>query len=112
MDYGGNPIGDDVRTFITEDSQPFPAVRPGAVDKTVKVLMRKLGRPKGAFEWSITGSLGYNISEEYRDPALLFQDPSTVHDSELILKNKLGEWVDFIIVTEVSLQTGEKLFMS
>ena len=100
MDFAGHPLGDDVHSFISEDSKPFPAVVPARhSDSTFKVVLKKLGRPYGAYEWTMTGKVGYNMSQEHRDPPMLFQDPSQNPDDELILKTSQDDWVDVIMVT-------------
>ncbi|KAI5370376.1 Putative multicopper oxidase, type 1, multicopper oxidase, copper-binding, cupredoxin [Septoria linicola] len=98
--YGGKPLSSEVRSFVSEDSRPFPAAKPAEhADATFKLRLKKLGQPYGAYEWTQTGHLGYNISHEHDSPALLLQDPSQITSSELILKTQLGDWVDLVLVT-------------
>ncbi|KAK3713673.1 Multicopper oxidase ctb12 [Vermiconidia calcicola] len=101
IDFAGQPVGEDVRSFISENSHPFPSISPDRnPNSTFKVVLKKLGRPYGAYEWTLTGKAGYNISREQTNPPLLFQTPSEVPGNELIIKTKIGEWVDVIMVTE------------
>ncbi|KAF2172654.1 multicopper oxidase [Zasmidium cellare ATCC 36951] len=102
IDFAGHPLNKDVVSFIPEDTKPYPAVCPKQrADKTFKILLRKLGRPYGAYEWTMTGKHGYNMSRERTDPPLLLQNPNDIsRDEELILKTNKDEWVDIIMVTE------------
>lgn len=101
IDFAGHPLSKDVLSFIPEDTEPFPAVRPKQrADSTFKILLRKLGRPYGAYEWTMTGKHGYNMSREQTDPPLLFQQPTNISSHELIITTKKHAWVDIIMVTQ------------
>ena len=101
MDFAGHPVDSQVKSFIPEDSQPFPPVTPNRhSDRTFRVILKKLGRPYGAFEWTLTGQRGYNMSREQTDPPLLMQHPSRTPDNELIIQTNKNEWIDVIMVTE------------
>lgn len=101
MDYSGRPTREGVRQFSEAGSHPFPPVRPAlSANKTHKLLLRKLGQPYGAYQWSLSGVSGYNMSEEDVTPPLLLQKPGEVPSTDLILKTNKGEWVDMILEVE------------
>ena len=101
MNYAGQPLSNKLRKFDELIARPYPPLRPAfKADRTHKFLVRKLGEPYGAYEWTLTGHQGYNMSEEDRAPPLLFQNPNKLNSSELILKTKKGEWVDLILEVE------------
>lgn len=101
VDFAGHPLSATVRSFIPENTIPFPLVKPARhADRTVKIMLRKLGRPYGAYEWTLTGNKGYNVSREHTDPPLLLQSPHDAPTNELIIQTNQGEWVDIVMVTE------------
>lgn len=101
MNYAGQPLNEHIRSFKPEESHPYPAQGPASnPDHTFKLLLRKPGRPYGAYEWSLSGHDVYNMTAEETDPPLLFRRPSDFPDSELIIQTKLGEWIDIILETE------------
>ncbi|KAI9694034.1 MAG: hypothetical protein M1822_003305 [Bathelium mastoideum] len=101
MNYAGQPLSNDMRKFIEDTARPYPPLRPAlSADRTRKFLVRKLGQPYGAYEWSLSGHQGYNTSEEDSTSPMLFQVPSKVKSSELVLKTKKNEWVDLILEVE------------
>lgn len=101
MNYAGQPLIEDIRSFKPEEGRPYPARGPaGNPDRTFKLLLRKPGRPYGAYEWSLSGNDVYNMTAEETDPPLLFRRPSDFPDSEIIIQTTLGEWVDIILETE------------
>ncbi|KAF2795494.1 multicopper oxidase [Melanomma pulvis-pyrius CBS 109.77] len=101
MNYAGQPLVPDIRRFSELDARPYPPVRPAAVpDQTHKLLVKKLGRPYGSYEWTLSGGRGYNVSEEDLEAPLLFQPPNRINSSELIVRTRKGDWVDLIIEIE------------
>nr|WAU16861.1 CTB12 [Cercospora sp. JNU001]WRF81185.1 laccase [Cercospora sp. JNU001] len=98
--YGGKLISSEMVSFVPEDSSPYPALRPAQrADSTFKLRLKKLGQPYRAYEWTQTGSLGYNISHEHDNPPLLLQNVEDVPTTELTLKTQIGDWVDLVLVT-------------
>lgn len=101
VDFAGHPLSTAVRSFIPEDTTPFPLVKPALrADRTVKIMLKKLGRPYGAYEWTLTGKKGYNVSREHTAPPMLLRSPDDISDNELLIKTHQGEWVDIVMVTE------------
>lgn len=101
MDYAGQPLIPNIRTFSELDARPYPPFQPAKrADSSHKFLVKKLGQPHGAYEWTLSGQLGYNMTEEERKSPLLFQAPEKVETSEYILRTKHGDWVDLIIEIE------------
>ncbi|KAF4440591.1 multicopper oxidase [Fusarium austroafricanum] len=101
MNYAGQPLIEGIRSFKPEDGHPYPARGPARVpDRTAKLLLRKPGRPYGAYEWSLSGHEVYNMTAENHDPPFLFRQPSRIPESELIIRTQTGEWVDIILETE------------
>ncbi|KAL9096253.1 MAG: hypothetical protein Q9165_001776 [Trypethelium subeluteriae] len=101
MNYAGQPLSETVRRFSEDTARPYPPLRPArSADRTRKFLVRKLGRPYGSYEWTLSGHQGYNISEEDRSPPVLFQNPDRFNTSETVIKTKKNEWVDLILEVE------------
>ncbi|KAI9706231.1 MAG: hypothetical protein M1820_004806 [Bogoriella megaspora] len=101
MNYAGQPLVASLRQFSEQDGRPYPPFRPARyADRTRKFLLRKLGRPYGAYEWTLTGHEGYNMTEEDRSPPLLFRNYQDLNASELVVKTKKGEWMDLILEIE------------
>jgi FtsP/CotA-like multicopper oxidase with cupredoxin domain len=100
MDYAGHPLDDGVRSFIPEHSKPFPPTPPARLpDRTFRSILKKLPRPFGAYQWTLTGTQGYNLSHENLKVPLLEGGPSDVVESELILRTNKDDWVDIILQT-------------
>ncbi|KAF5516133.1 Laccase abr2 [Colletotrichum siamense] len=101
MNYAGQPLIDPIRSFKPEEGQPYPERRPARrPDRTVKLVLRKPGRPHGAYEWSLSGHELYNMTAEELDPPMLFKGPSKAPESELVVFSEVGDWVDMILETE------------
>lgn len=101
MNYAGQPLLDNLRSFKPEDSHPFPHVRPARVaDRTFKMWLRKPGRPYGSYEWSLSGHGVYNMTAEADNPPLLFREPAQIPRNELVVHTRIGEWIDIILETE------------
>ncbi|KIV97270.1 hypothetical protein PV10_01038 [Exophiala mesophila] len=98
INYGGQNT-----TLITSLNRalaaPYPAVSVAATSDLTYVLdiSNDPSQPTDAWAWTLSGSQAYNQSRDDAAPPLLFQDPATVPDSDLILKTKYGQWVDLII---------------
>lgn len=101
MDYAGRPLVDDIQVFSEAKGRSYPPKRPAlTADRTHKFLVKKLGRPYGAYEWTLSGVRGYNMSEEDKTPPVLFQDLANIPFNDLVLRTKFGEWVDLILEVE------------
>ncbi|KAF4773545.1 multicopper oxidase [Colletotrichum scovillei] len=101
MNYAGQPLIKDIRSFKPEEGRPFPSQQPArSPDRTFKLYLRKPGHPYGAYEWSLSGQEVYNMTAEERDPPFLFRQPDEVPQSELVLRTQVGEWIDIILETE------------
>lgn len=101
MNYAGKPIVDEIRVFDDYNIRPYPPRPPAArADRTHKFLVRKLGQPYGAYEWTLSGDEGYNASAEDIASPFLFRKPKLIETSELLLRNQKNEWVDLIIEIE------------
>ncbi|KAL5872574.1 hypothetical protein ACKVWC_008197 [Pyricularia oryzae] len=102
MDYAGRPTMHPIRSFKPEQARPFPRRPPARYsNRTVKLSLRKPGRPHGSFEWSLSGREVYNMTAEERDPPLLLEGPGRLpQGSELVVPSRLGEWVDLVLETE------------
>ena len=83
--------------FVDRKAVPYPPVKVSATaDITYTFTVEKLGRPFGAYEWTLTGQDAYNMTRDDETP-LLFQQPKNVPGSDLIVRSKMGQWVDLII---------------
>ncbi|QBZ54343.1 hypothetical protein PoMZ_10039 [Pyricularia oryzae] len=101
MDYAGRPLINSILSFKPEQARPFPSRAPARYsNRTVKLTLRKPGRPHGSFEWSLSGHDVYNMTAEERDPPMLLQGRRVPQSSELVISSKLGEWVDLVLETE------------
>ena len=100
---GMNFAGTNLTTLVPFNDNlaaPYPASVPApAADLTFQMNIKKLGQPAGAYEWTLSGINAFDPSLEDQDP-LLFEDPSKVTESDLVLKTNNGSWVDLIIKTQ------------
>lgn len=62
-------------------------------DQTFILSASKIGNP---YTWSLTGQKSFDITREDETP-LLFQEPENIPTDEVILRTKMGEWIDLII---------------
>lgn len=110
MNYAGQPLLENLRSFKPEDSHPYLPTRPALVpDRTFKLLLRKPGQPYGSYEWSLSGHDVYNTTAENADPPLLFRHPSQMPDNELVIRTELGEWIDIILETQGPFAQGHPI---
>lgn len=80
--------------FAPPRAAPFPAREMAQTpDQTFVLKASKLGNP---FTWSLTGQKSFDITREDETP-LLFQEPDAIANEEVILRTKMGEWIDLII---------------
>lgn len=98
MNYAGGSLTNNIRKFDEFNTRPYPPKAPSkTADRTHKFLVRKLGQPKAAYEWTLSGKEGMNMSAEDVKHPHLFQNPEAITASELVFKTKKDEWVDLII---------------
>lgn len=93
MDYAGTnktlPL-----MFVPPKAVPFPPQEMAQVpDQTFVFTSRKIGSP---YTWTLTGSESFNNTREDVTP-LLFQDPAAIPEDQVIIRTKMGQWIDFII---------------
>jgi FtsP/CotA-like multicopper oxidase with cupredoxin domain len=86
--------------FVEAKAAPFPASAPApSADVTYTMNIKKLGQPAGAYQWTLSGVNSFAPELEDQTP-LLYSDPSSVSESDLILKTTNGSWVDLVIKTQ------------
>lgn len=101
MNYAGQPLFEDIRSFTPEQGRPYPERKPArTADQTFKLLLRKPGKPHGAYEWSLSGHEVFNMALEDEEQPLLFRQPSEMPEGELVIRTNVGDWVDLILETE------------
>ncbi|KIY01430.1 uncharacterized protein Z520_02982 [Fonsecaea multimorphosa CBS 102226] len=87
-------------TFNDNLASPYPPSPPASdADATYQMNIKKLGQPAGAYQWTLSGVNAFAPELEDQTP-LLFEDPSNVETSDLILKTASGQWVDLVIKTQ------------
>lgn len=103
MDFAGRPLNQNITSWIPEHSRPFPDVKPARhADALFRLTLKKLGRPHGAYEWTLTGKERYHESlDDVKNPndPLLLSAPSDIPESELLLRTSSEQWVDVVLVT-------------
>ena len=83
--------------FIDKKAVPYPPVKVSpTADVTFSFDVKKLGRPYSSYEWTLTGTEGYNVTRDDESP-LLFQKPKNIATDPLIIRTLMGQWVDLII---------------
>lgn len=96
INYGGVNLT-NLLPFIDPKGAAYPPSAPAAqADVTFTFDIKKIN---AAYEWTLSGVESYNQTEEDATP-LMYQDPSQIPDSDLIIKTKKGQWVDFILKVE------------
>ena len=89
-----------LKPFNDNLAAPYPPSVPAATaDATYIMNIKKLGQPAGAYDWTLSGVNPFSPELEDQTP-LLYADPSTVTESDLILKTTNGTWVDLVIRTQ------------
>jgi len=89
-----------ITPFVPALAAPYPALSPAAdADLTYLFNIKKLGQPFGAYQWTLSGIEPFNQTEEDVYP-LLFENPSSIATSDLILKTESGQWVDLVVKVE------------
>lgn len=79
------------------DLSPQYAVAPFA-NKTYKLDIMKTPTLPISWGWVLNGDQPYNQTRDDDTPPLLFMNPATIPDSDLILRSELDDWVDLIII--------------
>ncbi|KAK5273372.1 hypothetical protein LTR40_013837, partial [Exophiala xenobiotica] len=99
MNFAGTNLTQIV-PFNDNKAAPFPPNPPAAAaDVTYTFNIKKMGRPYGAYQWTLSGLDSFNTTLEDAMP-LLDQDPAQVPTDDLVIKTKMGQWVDLIIKTQ------------
>jgi hypothetical protein len=62
--------------------------------------MKAPKQPTDAWAWTLSGVNAYNQTQDDNAIPLLFENPASIPDSDLILKTNYNEWVDLIIKVE------------
>jgi FtsP/CotA-like multicopper oxidase with cupredoxin domain len=97
MNYAGVNITAIV-PFVDALASPFPAVPVAdTADQTFLFDIKKLGRPFGAYEWTMTGIDAFNMTLENVNTPLLFQQPKNAPQDDLVIRTKKGQWVDLVV---------------
>lgn len=82
------------RQFAPPRAAPFPAREMAQTpDQTFVLTSRKIGTP---YTWTAVGSESFNITREDETP-FLFEDPEEIPIEDVVLRTKMGEWIDLII---------------
>lgn len=98
MNYGGQAIG-TVVPFNARAAAPFPSAEVGqTADRTFIFKLQKVPNQPDAYIWSLQGNTPYSMDNDDNTP-LLYKDPATVAESDIIKKTNYGEWVDIIMQT-------------
>lgn len=98
MTYGGVP-SPSVIPFNPSLAAPLvPEEFSKTADKTFKFNLQKLAGSTDAYRWSLAGNTAYDMSNDEGTP-LLYKDPSTVPESDIVKKTNMGDWVDIIMQT-------------
>jgi FtsP/CotA-like multicopper oxidase with cupredoxin domain len=96
MNYAGVNLTQLV-PFVDALAAPYPPVPVSpTADQTFLFNIKKLGQPFGAYEWTLSGHEGFNVSRDDSFP-LLFQQPDQIPESELILRTNTNTWVDLVV---------------
>lgn len=101
VNYAGNPVSNTttVVPFVAPKAAPFPAVPvPQTADKTFFFKVQKQPNQPNAYSWTLAGTQGYAMANDDGTP-LLYKDPSTIPESDVIKKTNYGQVVDIIMQT-------------
>ncbi|KAK5089464.1 hypothetical protein LTR70_005953 [Exophiala xenobiotica] len=102
LNYAGNALSNTttVVPFRAAKAAPVPAVacNGDAADRTFFFNIQKLSNQPDAYRWTLQGKTAYDMSRDDGTP-LLYQDPSTIEESDIVKKTNHGEWVDIIMQT-------------
>lgn len=98
MTYGGAPIGAVVPFNPAKAAPLVPEEFSQTSDKTFRFNLQKLPGAGDAYRWSLQGNTAYDMSNDDGTP-LLYKDPATVPESDIVKKTNMGQWVDIIMQT-------------
>lgn len=99
MNFGGIPLG-NVIPFNPAAAAPFvPKQVSQTSDVTWHFQIQKLPNAGDAYKWTLAGLDPYSMSND-DDAPLLYKDPSTIQESDVLKKTNFGQWVDIIMETE------------
>ena len=101
MNYGGENT--TAITLLDRDSAaPFALSSQFAVSststKTFVLDIMKTPTAPISWGWVLNGAQSYNQSRDDETPPLLYEYPSSIPESNLILRTDYGDWVDLIIL--------------
>jgi FtsP/CotA-like multicopper oxidase with cupredoxin domain len=98
LNYGGQNTT-VVSTLVNALAAPFPASAPAASADVsfIMNIVKDPAQPTDAWAWTLSGVEAYNMSNDDTTPPLLFQNPSSIPASDLIITTKKSQWVDLII---------------
>ncbi|KAK5947032.1 hypothetical protein PMZ80_001178 [Knufia obscura] len=101
LNVAGNPITNTttVVPFNALKAAPIPAEQVSkTADRTIRMQIQKLPNQPDAYRWTLAGNTPYDMSNDDGTP-LLYKDPATIQESDIIKKTNMGEWVDIILET-------------
>jgi len=102
LNYAGNALTNTttVVPFMPLKAAPVPAEKcnSDAADRTFFFNLHKLPNQPDAYRWTLQGNTAYDMSRDDGTP-LLYKDPSTIEESDIVKKTNYGEWVDIIMQT-------------
>ncbi|KAJ9655026.1 hypothetical protein H2198_006020 [Neophaeococcomyces mojaviensis] len=98
MSFGGVNLT-TIFPFAPAKAAPFPAETVSQrADKTYFFNIQKLPNAGHAYEWSLQSNTAYSMNNDDGTP-LLYKNPSTVQESDIVLKTNIGQWIDIIMQT-------------
>ncbi|RMZ75052.1 hypothetical protein DV737_g5494, partial [Chaetothyriales sp. CBS 132003] len=91
--------GDRISCLIKLDQTPadYTIRVASTADATFLLDIEKAPEESLAWAWVLNGETPYNESHDDDVPPLLYQLPSEIPDSDLILRTQYNQWVDLII---------------
>lgn len=102
MNYGG--FNATAITILDRlNAPPYPALSSGyavsqVVNKTFVLDIMKIPTAPISWGWVLNGADPYNQTRDDETPPLLYQVPSAIPESDLILRTDYNDWVDLIIL--------------
>lgn len=96
MNYAGVNLTQLV-LFNDNKAAPYPPSSPAkTVDITYQLNIKKLKQP---YEWTLSGVDSFKGFME-DDYPLLYQNPATIPQDDLIIRTLKGQWVDLVVKTQ------------
>ncbi|RMZ86951.1 hypothetical protein DV736_g5826, partial [Chaetothyriales sp. CBS 134916] len=98
MNYGGQNTT-EIQVLDPATAYPYPPADQVAstADTTFLLDIEKAPEEPLAWAWVLNGETPYNESHDDEVPPLLYQLPSEIPESDLILRTQYNDWVDLII---------------